>query len=189
MIDGLVFDMDTFAVHDGPGIRMAVYLKGCPLACRWCHSPESQRAQAGTDLRGRPVPAVRGVRDSRAGKACTRCGEGRHELTRAQCQACGQCVERCPAGALQIKGYRVTAEAIVERAVRLKPFFDGSGGGVTLTGGEVTMQAEFAAAVLAGCRGAGIHTAIETCGSCEWPVLESLLRLRGPGALRPEDHR
>ena len=173
-MDGLVFDMDSFAVHDGPGIRLAVYLKGCPLACRWCHSPESRR----------PAPEL-----VFAGDRCTFCGacvaacpqevhavcNGRHELTRAHCRVCGKCVERCPAGAVQIKGYRIAPPAVVEKAVRLKPFFDASGGGVTLTGGEVTMQSEFAAAVLAGCRRSGISTAIETCGYCEWEALASLL--------------
>jgi pyruvate formate lyase activating enzyme len=175
-VRGLIFDIDTFAVHDGPGIRMAVYLKGCPLTCAWCHSPESQHASPETILL-RDRCAVCGA----CVLACTQgvhsIQAGEHVLTRERCEACGACVETCPNGALQIKGYAVSASEVVSRAVRMKPFFGPSGGGITLTGGEVSLQAEFAAAVLAGCRSEGIDTAIETCGASSWARLQTIVDL------------
>jgi pyruvate formate lyase activating enzyme len=101
--------------------------------------------------------------------------DGRHALRREACTVCGECARRCPTRALQIKGQWVSSAEVVRRAERLRPFFDHSGGGITLTGGEVTGQPAFAEAVLAGCRAAGIHTAVETCGACEWETLERLL--------------
>jgi len=175
-VTGRVFDIDTFAVHDGPGIRMAVYLKGCPLTCRWCHSPESQELASEVIL----------ARDRCAfcGACVQACEQGHHRVTasthiygRNGCVICGACVATCPTGALSRRGEDVAASEIIGRAVRIEPFFRHSGGGITLSGGEVTMQADFAAAVLAGCREQGIHTAIETCGACAWETLERLADL------------
>lgn len=95
-------------------------------------------------------------------------------MDRDACRLCEACVQGCPSGALVVKGYTITANAIIERATRMRPFFEHSGGGITLTGGEVTCQPEFAEAILAGCAARGIHTAIETCGACSWSVLERL---------------
>lgn len=173
---GLVFDVDTFAVHDGPGLRMAVYLKGCPLRCQWCHSPESQSPCAELVFL-----AHRCILCGACVAACPNrahaIGEGHHTIQFEHCETCGSCAEKCPTEGLAIKGEPVSAAVIIEKATRLKPFFGGSSGGVTLTGGEVTMQPDFAAAILHGCRGRGIHTAIETCGACDWPTLERLADL------------
>ncbi|MBC7235149.1 MAG: glycyl-radical enzyme activating protein [Chloroflexi bacterium] len=174
-VEGTIFDLDTFAVHDGPGIRLAVYLKGCPLACAWCHSPESQRRE--------PQLVFAQERCVLCGGCVAVCPQGvhvleggEHHVEFALCRACGQCASVCVTGAVSIKGYLVTAQEIVDRARRMIPFFRHSGGGITLTGGEVTLQSDFSEAVLAGCRALGVHTAIETCGASTWPTLERLAR-------------
>lgn len=155
---GIVFAIDQTALHDGPGLRMVVYLKGCPLRCVWCHSPESQS----------PLPET--------------------VWYEMRCLACGRCVTAgvasepgeafytgCPAEATERKGEEITAGAIADQALRQRAFFEASGGGVTLSGGEPTMQLPFAEAILSLLIGEGIHTAIETTGLCEWQALERLL--------------
>jgi len=174
-VTGLVFSMDQTAIHDGPGVRMNVYLKGCPLRCAWCHSPESQSP--------RPEVVWYETKCSRCGRCVDVCPEGLRTFDlinkedRARCRLCGACVQACPNGALEIKGRSMRAGEIVDEAVRLKPFFHRTGGGLTLTGGEPTAQPRFAFAVASLCRGEGIHVALETCGFVEWRVLARLARV------------
>lgn len=169
---GTIFDIDQTALHDGPGVRMTVFLKGCPLRCRWCHSPESQAFE--------PEVVWYETRCVECGACVEACPQGirRPGLIdaedRARCTLCGACVEACPAGALEVKGREATAGEIADMAGRQKPFFARTGGGVTITGGEPTAQPDFAHAIASLCRDAGIHVALETCGLAPWETIERL---------------
>jgi pyruvate formate lyase activating enzyme len=171
-VTGTIFDIDQTALHDGPGVRMTVFLKGCPLECAWCHSPESQ-------ARVREVVWYE-TRCGNCGACIEACPRGirRPGLIdaedRAQCTICGACVEACPAGALEVTGREATAGEIADTAERLKPFFARTGGGVTITGGEPTAQPDFAHAIASLCRDADIHVALETCGLAPWDALARL---------------
>lgn len=160
---GLVAQFERYAVHDGPGIRTVVYLKGCPLRCLWCHSPETQASH--------PELAIRGDRCIRCGTCVVMCrhgaaveGRASFDVRREACRACGTCAAECPTGARELVGRRLTVADVVAVAERDRPFYDESGGGVTVSGGEPLAQPAFVEGLLRACRGRGIHTVVETCG-------------------------
>ena len=159
---GVVFNIMRFALHDGPGIRSTVFLKGCPLSCRWCHNPESQEFAAS------PMYFANRCRlcydcVAACSKGAIRFVDGR-PATAADCTRCGDCVEACVAGARQLAGQRMTVDEVLEECERDVVLFDESGGGVTVSGGEPLSQPDFTEALLAGCRERRIHTALDTCG-------------------------
>ncbi len=171
MPDGVVFNIQKYSLHDGPGIRTTVFLKGCPLRCWWCHNPESQT----------PGPEVH-----RTEARCVQCGQcqqacpQRRDMEKddnadaVECRRCGDCVEACPTGARQMVGSRMSVEDVLATVLQDRIFYDDSGGGVTFSGGEPLMQPEFLEALLSACRGEGLHTAVDTCGFAPEEQLLSL---------------
>ena len=170
MESGLVFNLQRYSIQDGPGIRTTVFLKGCPLSCWWCHNPESQS----------PEPEII-VLEGR----CTGCGLCRQACPRDlggdggadgtpsvpatlprgnQCAVCGACAAACPSEARQVVGRRVTVAEVLAEVLKDRIFYDGSGGGVTFSGGEPLMQTPFLLALLEACRSEAVHTAVDTCG-------------------------
>ncbi len=166
---GMVSDIKRMAVHDGDGLRTTIFLKGCPLRCAWCHNPESLS----------PLPQIRLVDAKCVG--CRLCGEfcrahrftgGRHKIDMDICTSCGKCVTHCPHGAILHNGTLMSVEQVVAEALEDLPFYQVSGGGVTLSGGEPLMQSEFVTAVLHRLKEAGINTALDTCGFVPRSALE-----------------
>lgn len=167
-VEGVVFNVQHFSVHDGPGIRTNVFFKGCPLRCAWCCNPESHRFQPELALSTQQC-----IRCGQFGDVCA--DEWSHgAVTQSEKDKFGPRTEVCPGGALRWLGTRRTAGDVVSEVLRDQPFYTG-GGGMTLTGGEPTAQPMFAEALLRLARREGLSTAMETCGHTRWKVFERLL--------------
>ena len=175
-ISGILLDTKRFAVHDGPGIRTAFFTKGCPLRCLWCHNPEStvSRPQMGcySDL-------------------CRHCGTcmdhcpsgaqsmafGEHRFQVQLCHVCGKCESLCPGGAMKRYGRKTTVAEALQLALEDRDFYEESGGGITVSGGEPLMQKEFTLALLREVRKMGIHTALDTCAFVPQSILAEALEV------------
>ena len=173
-VTGLLYNIQKFAVHDGPGIRTLIYMKGCPLNCTWCSSPQSQKP-------GKEIIYYE-IRCKKCGHCVEKCPVKAMMLTedginidRTRCNNCGECVEICPNGALELVGREVTVSELFMEINKDSGFYRRSGGGVTVGGGEPTMQPEFVAQFLKQCRQNYIHTAIETCGFVRWEHFKEIL--------------
>lgn len=173
---GLIHAIERFSLHDGPGIRTLVVMKGCPLRCRWCSSPYTQQSR----------PEILHIKTR-----CTGCGsciavcktraitfdstDDSVKTDRSQCIGCGECIEACPNQARELSGLSYTAQELMCEVEKDDAFFRRSGGGVTVGGGEPALQAEFVGEFLALCRAHGFHTAMETCSQTYWEKLASLM--------------
>ena len=174
MATGRVFDIQRFSIHDGPGIRTTVFLKGCPLNCAWCHNPESQGTAADVMLRPSRCIGCGACVEVCPEHAISTDAEGIVVTDRGLCVRCGTCTETCYAEARERIGERITVAEAVERIERDRDFYEESGGGVTLSGGEPLMQEDFAGELLRSCRQRDIHTAVDTSGAVSWRVIEAV---------------
>jgi pyruvate formate lyase activating enzyme len=187
-LTGKVFDIQGFSIQDGPGIRTTVFFKGCPLHCPWCHSPESQKFQPELSWM-----SIRCIGVAKCGKCLAACPKQaishgvvlQHAVTkedlqliqidRSLCDVCGKCTTVCFPKALVICGTEYTVEDLVKRVSKDIPFYENSGGGVTISGGEPLAQPEFAQQFLKRLKERGIHTAVDTTGFVPFEVIESVL--------------
>lgn len=174
MTSGRILHIQRLSTEDGPGIRTTVFFKGCPLHCVWCHNPESISINLQTQWF-----AVRCIGCQTCvevcPKSCISISEAGLILDRQACDVCGECVEACPSGAREMLGRTMTVDELVAELLKDRAFYEKSGGGVTLSGGEPTLQPDFAEAVLFTLKENGIATALDTCGLTSARILERLL--------------
>ncbi len=171
MNQGLIFDIKPYAINDGPGIRIAIYYKGCPLACEWCHNPESISPHV-----QKMFTQSKCIGCGECVKACLenacRLDEKEGIITDPDlCKLCGKCAEVCPTGASEMSGYKASVEDLMQRIRKETVFFDQSNGGVTFSGGEPLMQPDYLIELLDECGKEGIHRAVDTSGFAKTEIL------------------
>lgn len=176
LMTGTIFKIQKFSIHDGPGIRTSVFLKGCPLSCWWCHNPESIKAEREIVFNEEKCLNCGSCINNCVQKALT-FDTGIPYILREDCNTCGSCADICPARALEMVGREITVKDVMSAICKDIIFYDESGGGVTFTGGEPTLQYEFLLELLQSCASKGIHTAVDTSGFIPWERLENLSRI------------
>ncbi len=174
MLTGIVFNIQKYSIHDGPGIRTTVFLKGCPLRCQWCHNPEGQSPEP--ELALWPSRCLRECRECLS--VCDRQALSKTpsllSLDKDKCNLCGKCAEVCPSRAVEIAGRRLSVTEVMEEVQKDLMFHDESGGGVTFSGGEPLMQPEFLEVLLEESKKRGMHTVVDTCGYAKPEVIDRI---------------
>lgn len=170
---GFVFDIKKFAVDDGPGIRTTIFLKGCPMRCWWCHNPEGQTSAPELMYRQKKC-----IRCSECVKGCPNqvlsLGTKKLSINRKICSLCGECAKKCPSEALAIVGKETSVEEVMREIDKDSAFYEESGGGITVSGGEPLLQIDFTDVILSECKKRNMHTAIDTCGYAPRKAIEKI---------------
>ncbi|NLX51509.1 MAG: glycyl-radical enzyme activating protein [Deltaproteobacteria bacterium] len=172
---GTILEIQRMSTEDGPGIRTTVFFKGCSLSCGWCHNPESIEPQPQIQWLKTACIGCRLCLDACPQKALTRAANGDIVIDRKLCLGCGTCAEVCPSAAMELLGKKWTVSALADELVKDRAFFETSGGGVTLSGGEASLQHDFCLALLRELRARDIATALDTCGQLSAKALTDLL--------------
>lgn len=175
MSKGVIFNIQRYSIHDGPGIRTTVFLKGCPLSCFWCQNPESQTKKPEIFLdKSKCILCERCVAICPTG--ATSLLEESSAIDRSICIGCGKCAEVCSNEARKVIGKFMTVDEVVSEVLRDTKFYENSGGGVTLSGGDPLAQPNFALSIMQRCKDEGLHVTIDTCGYAPWSTIEKLLK-------------
>lgn len=173
-IKGVIFNIQRFSLHDGPGIRTNVFFKGCPLRCEWCHNPEGLDPKMQTAFWPDRCSGCRACRQICPAHAHIFTPSGTHTFDRSLCVGCGMCAQACAYNALERVGQEREAGQVMKTVLRDQPFY-GREGGMTLTGGEPLYQPDFAWALASLAKEKGIHVCVETSGFCSWDVMEKMI--------------
>ena len=175
-LTGLVFDFQRFAIHDGPGVRTLVFLKGCPLRCHWCQNPESIGRNPEIMLIPHNCIDCRKCQDICPHGVIQESADQKRVIDRARCDMCGECLKVCYANAINISGRYLTVSEVLAEVERDRKFYQQTGGGVTFSGGEPAAQPAFVEELARQAQARNLHTAIETCGYVRWDTLRSILK-------------